>query len=56
MSNSNINISICYCSYMSRSIVTFNQVAEELNLHHIPIIKTYRLNPRHLGAFQGMEY
>ncbi|KAL4464064.1 hypothetical protein ABPG74_006001 [Tetrahymena malaccensis] len=42
-------------SVLQRSIQTFNHIAEELQIHHIPIIKSWRLNERHYGSLQGLN-
>lgn len=46
----NYDFDICYCSVLQRSIQTFNYIAEEMDIHHIPIIKDYRLNEKSYGA------
>lgn len=35
--------------------MTFNNIAEEIEHHHIPVYKTWRLNERHYGALQGLN-
>ena len=40
---------MCFTSVLQRAIVTFNHIAEEMNLHHIPVIKDYRLNEKSYG-------
>lgn len=35
---------ICYTSVLTRAIQTFNYAADQLNCHHIPVIKSWRLN------------
>lgn len=46
---------ICYTSVLKRAIKTWNAIAEEINHHHIPVTKTWRLNERHYGALQGLN-
>ena len=40
---------IAYTSMLRRSIVTYNNIADELDLDWIPCIKHWRLNERHYG-------
>jgi 2,3-bisphosphoglycerate-dependent phosphoglycerate mutase len=46
---------VCFTSVLQRAITTFNNIAEELQLHHIPVHKSWRLNERHYGALQGLN-
>ncbi len=46
---------IAYTSVLTRAIRTLDLILDEMNLKWIPIIKTWRLNERHYGAFQGMN-
>jgi len=38
---------------LKRAIVTFNCIADEMNLDWIPLNKHWRLNERHYGVLQG---
>jgi len=49
------NFDIVFTSLLERSIITFNHVADVLKCHHIPIVKSWRLNERHYGALQGLN-
>lgn len=40
---------------MKRAIKTYNNIVDELDHHHIPVHKTYRLNERHYGALTGLN-
>jgi 2,3-bisphosphoglycerate-dependent phosphoglycerate mutase len=40
---------IGYTSMLKRSIITFNYIADELDLDWIPVHKNWRLNERHYG-------
>ena len=46
---------MCYTSLQKRAIQTFNHIAEEMDLHHIPVYKSYRLNERNYGALEGLN-
>lgn len=46
---------IAYTSVLKRAICTFNNVADTLDCHHIPLIKSWRLNERHYGQLQGLN-
>jgi 2,3-bisphosphoglycerate-dependent phosphoglycerate mutase len=46
----NFSFDICFSSVLQRSIQTFNYIAEEMGIHHIPIVKDYRLNEKSYGA------
>lgn len=40
---------------LKRAIRTLWSVLHELNLHWIPVTRTWRLNERHYGALQGLD-
>lgn len=44
-----------YTSLLTRAIMTYNNVADELGCHHLPVVKHWRLNERHYGALQGLN-
>lgn len=46
---------IAYTSVLTRAIRTLDLILEEMELKWIPVIKSWRLNERHYGAFQGMN-
>ncbi len=46
---------ICFTSILKRAIMTWNYIAEEIDHHHIPVIKHWRLNERHYGSLQGLN-
>ncbi len=46
---------IAYTSVLTRAIRTLDLILEEMQLKWIPVIKSWRLNERHYGAFQGMN-
>jgi len=44
-----------YASRLKRGIRTLRIVLDEMELKHIPISQTWRLNERHYGALQGLN-
>jgi 2,3-bisphosphoglycerate-dependent phosphoglycerate mutase len=50
----NFKFDIVHTSYLRRAVKTWNIIAEEINQHHIPVKKTWRLNERHFGILQGL--
>ena len=50
-----LSFDVAFTSVLRRSICCFNHIADVLDLHHIPIHKTYRLNERHYGALEGLN-
>ncbi len=46
---------IAYTSLLRRAIKTVWFVLDEMDLHWIPIVKTWRLNERHFGRIEGMR-
>jgi 2,3-bisphosphoglycerate-dependent phosphoglycerate mutase len=46
---------VCYTSVLKRAIKTWNNIAEVIDHHHIPVNKHWRLNERHYGALQGLD-
>ncbi|KAF0152262.1 MAG: phosphoglycerate mutase 1 family [Ignavibacteria bacterium] len=46
---------IAYTSVLKRAIKTLNYALEGLDLHWIPVVKSWRLNERHYGALQGLN-
>lgn len=46
---------ICYTSMLKRAITCYNHIAEQMDIHHIPVFKSYRLNERHYGALEGLN-
>jgi len=49
------NFDVVYTSVLQRAISTYNIAAEELDCHHLPVIKSWRLNERHYGALTGLN-
>ena len=46
---------VCFTSILKRAINTWNLIADEIDHHHIPVHKHWRLNERHYGALQGLN-
>ena len=46
---------LAFTSVLERAIQTLRLVLEELNLEHIPVVNSWRLNERHYGALQGLN-
>jgi 2,3-bisphosphoglycerate-dependent phosphoglycerate mutase len=46
---------VCHTSVLKRSIKTWNSIAEVIDQHNIPLVKSWRLNERHYGALQGLN-
>ena len=50
-----IKFDICYSSVLKRAIRTLWITLDILDLMHIPIIKSWRLNECHFGSFTGLN-
>ena len=46
---------IGFTSVLKRAIKTYNNIVDELDHHHIPVLKSYRLNERHYGGLTGLN-
>jgi len=46
---------IAYTSYLKRATKTLNIVLDIMDMHWIPVIKSWKLNERHYGALQGLN-
>ena len=46
---------MCYTSLLTRAIQTFNFAADEMDCHHIPVVKSWKLNERQYGALEGLS-
>lgn len=46
---------VCFTSVLKRAINCFNYIAEEMDIHHIPVHKSYRLNERQYGGLEGLN-
>ena len=55
LKEANRSFDIAFTSVLKRAINTLGIVLEEMDLLWIPVIKSWRLNERHYGAFQGLN-
>lgn len=46
---------VVYTSVLKRAIRTMWSILDEMDLMHIPVNRSYRLNERHYGALQGLD-
>lgn len=46
---------LAYTSVLKRAIKTLWTVLDNMDLHWIPVIKTWKLNERHYGGLQGLN-
>jgi 2,3-bisphosphoglycerate-dependent phosphoglycerate mutase len=51
----NIYPDICFTSWLKRAIHTANLALEEMGWEHIDTLRSYKLNERHYGAWQGKD-
>jgi bisphosphoglycerate-dependent phosphoglycerate mutase len=51
----NFKFDIAFTSVLKRSIKTLFYIQDELDLHWIPVMKSWRLNERMYGALQGLN-
>jgi len=51
-----VTFDLCFTSYLNRAIETLKIVLDTMNLSHVPIQKDWRLNERHYGALQGLQW
>ncbi|MBA4312241.1 MAG: 2,3-diphosphoglycerate-dependent phosphoglycerate mutase [Chlorobiaceae bacterium] len=55
LNQENYRFDIAFTSVLKRAIKTLNHVLDEMDLHWIPVEKSWRLNERHYGALQGLN-
>ncbi len=55
LKQANLTFDVAYTSVLKRAIKTLYYVQEELDLHWIPVHKTWRLNERMYGGLQGLN-
>ncbi|SFL35586.1 2,3-diphosphoglycerate-dependent phosphoglycerate mutase [Halanaerobium salsuginis] len=46
---------LAYTSYLKRATKTLNIILDIMDLHWIPVLKSWKLNERHYGALQGLN-
>ncbi len=49
----NISIDICFSSYLKRAIRTASVILDTADMMHVDFIKSWKLNERNYGAWQG---
>lgn len=50
-----LDFDVAYTSVLKRAIRTLWTILDEMDLMHIPVERSYRLNERHYGALQGLN-
>jgi 2,3-bisphosphoglycerate-dependent phosphoglycerate mutase len=50
-----LRFDLAHTSVLKRAILTFNNIVDEIDHHHIPLYKSYRLNERHYGGLTGLN-
>lgn len=51
-----VTFDLCFTSYLNRASETLRIVLDTMNLSHIPVQKDWRLNERHYGKLQGLNW
>jgi 2,3-bisphosphoglycerate-dependent phosphoglycerate mutase len=51
-----VTFDLCFTSYLNRASETLRIVLETMNLSHVPVQKDWRLNERHYGVLQGLNW
>ncbi len=49
------SFNIAYTSYLKRAVKTLNVILDKMDLDWIPVEKSWRLNEKHYGMFQGLN-
>ena len=55
LKDKNFKFDLVFTSVLKRAITTYNYIADVLDCHHLPVVKSWRLNERHYGALQGLN-
>jgi len=55
LKNGGFSFDVAYTSVLKRAIKTLWLALEEMDLMWIPVVRSWRLNERHYGAFQGLN-
>ncbi len=56
LKSKNFHFDLCFTSYLDRAIETLRIVLDTMDGSHIPYQKDWRLNERHYGALQGLNW
>jgi len=51
-----VTFDLCFTSYLNRASETLRIVLDTMNLSQVPVQKDWRLNERHYGALQGLNW
>ncbi len=51
-----VTFDVCFTSYLNRASETLRIVLDTMNLSHVPVLKDWRLNERHYGVLQGLNW
>ncbi len=55
MAGEGLGFDVLHTSLLRRAIGTANLALDRMDLHWLPVRRTWRLNERHYGALQGLE-
>ena len=50
-----LDFDVVYTSVLKRAIRTMWSILDQMDLMHLPVHRSYRLNERHYGALQGLD-
>jgi 2,3-bisphosphoglycerate-dependent phosphoglycerate mutase len=50
-----LDFDVVYTSVLKRAIRTMWSILDQMDLMHLPVNRSYRLNERHYGALQGLD-
>ncbi len=50
LKDTGIVFDVAFSSLLTRSIQTLNYILDEMDLHYIPVYKTWRINEKHYGS------
>jgi 2,3-bisphosphoglycerate-dependent phosphoglycerate mutase len=56
LKNRGLTFDLCFTSYLTRATETLRIVLDTMGLSHVPIQRDWRLNERHYGALQGLNW
>lgn len=55
LKGADLDFDVVYTSVLKRAIRTMWSILDQMDLMHIPVNRSYRLNERHYGALQGLD-
>jgi len=56
LKNRGLTFDLCFTSYLSRATETLRIVLDTMGLSHVEVQRDWRLNERHYGALQGLDW